>query len=267
MSGKIQTIDDWVDPNPTPVIQEISPNVFVVRDDLLGYGSKARFIDYLIGHSPLFKDKKEIVFGSAPATGWAQISGPVVCKRYDKKFVCFMAARDPKRYTFEQKLGIQLGTEYHWVKDGMLNVTTARAREYAEADPINRAVLPIGLEHPTVIESIVKVARSLPIVPDIVWSVGSSGTLNRGLQLAWPEAEVHVVQVGHNMKPHEIGRAKLHKSSYKFDKPVKPNDAPPYPSVATYDAKVWRPFVDYYEHNVFGFYPDPGKKILLWNVA
>ena len=59
--------------------------VLLLRDDLLGTGSKTRFIDYLIGHSDEFKDKKEIVFGSCPATGYAQISGPVVCKRYDKK--------------------------------------------------------------------------------------------------------------------------------------------------------------------------------------
>ena len=35
------------------------------------------------------------------------------------------------------------------------------------------------------------------------------------------------------------GRAKVLVSPYKFDKPVKLTDAPPYPSEAFYDAKLW----------------------------
>jgi hypothetical protein len=35
----------------------------------------------------------------------------------------------------------------------------------------------VGLEHPTVIASLIRVARSLNVKPDYVWSVGSSGTM------------------------------------------------------------------------------------------
>lgn len=249
--------DEWVDPNPP--IQIVDHEGFlVVRDDLLGYGSKARFVDFMVKMMP----EREIVFGACPATGYAQISLPVVANRYGKSVHLFMAKRDPSKLHAYQKLGAQLGSIYHWVPDGMLNVTKARAREYQEADPTNRVLFPIGLEHPSVLASIVKVAQTqIPFIPDHVWSVGSSGCLNRGLQMAWPSATVHVVSVGHAMGEKEIGRAIYHRSPYKFDKAVKPIDAPPFPSAPTYDSKVWRPLVDWYATH------ERPEKVLIWNVA
>jgi hypothetical protein len=247
----------WTDPNPS--IQIIEHEGYqVVRDDLLGYGSKIRFVDYLIRTMP----EQEIVFGSCPATGYAQISLPVVASRYGKSVHLFMAKRDPENYTEYQKRGLELGAQYHWIKDGMLNVTNARAREYQQANPTNRVLLPIGLEHPSVLVSIMKVARrQIPFTPEHVWTVGSSGTLNRGLQLAWPYSEIHVVSVGHAMKEREIGRAIHHRSPYKFDRPVKSCDAPPFPSAPTYDAKVWRPMIEWYKTH------DRPETVLIWNVA
>jgi hypothetical protein len=250
------SFDLWYDPNPPIQIIE-HDNFFVVRDDLLGYGSKARFVDYLIRNM----SEREIVFGACPATGYAQISLPVVASRYGKSVHLFMAKRDMSNLTDFQIKGAELGAIYHWIDSGMLNVTKARAREYYLEDQPNRFLLPIGLEHPTVIASIVQVAREqIPFIPDHVWTVGSSGTLSRGLQAAWPTAEVHCVSVGHTMGPTELGRALFHRSSYKFDRPVKKSDAPPYPSTPTYDAKVWGPMIEWYTTH-----PKP-EKILVWNV-
>jgi hypothetical protein len=247
----------WQDPNPPIQIVE-HEGYLVVRDDLLGYGSKARFVDYMVQTMP----EREIVFGSCPATGYAQISLPVVAKRYGKSVHLFMAQRDLSKLHPYQQLGAKLGSRYHWVPSGMLNVTKARAREYAAEDPANRMLLPIGLEHPSVIASIIQVAHTqIPFIPDHVWSVGSSGCLNRGLQLAWPNAEVHVVSVGHTMGEREIGRAIYHRSPYKFDQMVKKHEAPPFPSAPTYDAKVWAPMCAWYETH---HRPD---KVLVWNVA
>lgn len=256
----LNLIGDWEDPNPKPVIEE-HQGFHIVRDDLLSSGSKTRFVDYLIGHNPETRHVKEWVFGSCPATGYAQISLPVVCGRYNKKAVLFMAERNPEKLHPYQKKGMELGADYRWVKMGMLTVTQARARQYAEQDPSTRKVLPLGLEHETVLASIIKVARGLPIVPDEIWSVGSSGTLSRGLQIAFPKAQVHVVQVGHSMTDYEVGRAILHRSTYAFDKPVKPNELPPYPSAPTYDAKVWQPMLNWYRNH------EKGKTVLVWNVA
>lgn len=257
----LKLVRGWVDPNPAPVLEE-HEGVTVVRDDLLGYGAKIRFVDYLIGHDPEGKKVREWVFGSCPATGYAQISMPYICGRYGKEVHLFMAARDQVNLHPYQKRGLELGAVYHWVPMGFLNVTQARAREYAETAPKKRQLLPLGLEHPTVLASIVKVARSLKVKPKAVWTACGSGTLSRGLQLAFPEAEVHGVLCGHNLTERELGRMIAHRSSYAFARAVKPQELPPFPSAPTYDAKVWSILTSYYQTH-----PRPKGPVLFWNVG
>ena len=245
----IESFEDWEDPNPKPII-ELHDGFNIVRDDLLGNGSKVRFIDYLVKTDPA----TEWVFGGANKVGWGPISLTAVCNRYGKKATFFMAER--KTPTEQQQKVLDLGGTIHWVKMGMLNVTLSKAKKYYEEDIVNRKILPLGLEHPTVLASIVKVAKSLPIIPKEVWSVASSGTLSRGLQMAWPDAKVNIVMTGHVMNEREIGRATAYRSPYKFDQVCKPEHLPPYPSEVCYDAKVWS-FVK--EYGTAG--------ALIWNVA
>jgi hypothetical protein len=245
----LEMVQGWVDPYPAPVVEKIE-NLYVVRDDLLEAGSKMRFIDCLIRND----DGEEWVFGGANKVGWGPISLTAVCNRYGKKATFFMAKR--KEPTWHQQKVLELGGTIHWVENGMLNVTKSRARKYQEEKPDTRRVLPLGLEHPTVIASIVKVAQSLNVQPSEIWTVASSGTLNRGLQLAFPDVDCYAIQVGHKMTDYEKGRAKVLISPYKYDRAVKPEDAPPYPSEPFYDAKVW------------SFVRDMAKKdALVWNVA
>ena len=253
----LKLIEDWEDPNPNPVI-EVHEGINVVRDDLLGVGSKVRFIDYFIGHENENKDVQEWCYAS-PATGFAQISLPKVCGRYGKKAVLFEAKRNIENLHDYQKKCLELGGDIRWVKFGMLSVTQSKARKYCEEDPIHRKILPSGFVHDTVIASIIKVARDLPINPKEVWTVGGSGTVNRGLQLAFPEAEVHIVQVGYDIK--DIGNAIFHESKYKFDESVEEEELPPFPSVSTYDAKCWEPMIDWYKNH------DKKGEVLFWNVA
>jgi hypothetical protein len=161
-----------------------------------------------------------------------------------------------KEPTWHQQQVLDMGGTIHWVANGMLNVTKAKARNYYEEDTKNRRVLPLGLEHPTVLASIVKVARNLKIKPTEIWTVASSGTLNRGLQLAFPGVPAYAVEVGHKMSEYEKGRAITMRSSYAYDQKVESDRMPPYPSEPYYDAKVW----DFVSSN--------GKKgALIWNVA
>ena len=251
---------DWHDPYPDPVI-ESHDGILVVRDDLLGYGSKIRAADYLIGHDPTYAHVKEWVYGSCPAVGWAQISATYLANRYGKTAVYFMAKRDMAKLHPAQRQGLALGGDYRWVPNGMLSVTQRRAKDYVAEDPSTRALLPIGLDHPTVVASFCRVARQLPVKPAYVWSVGSSGTLSRGLQAAWPEAEVHMVTVGHTPSETQRGRAMVHRSPYAFDKPVKGDDVPPFDSAAEYDAKAWSVLRKWRDDHTIQ------EPILLWNVA
>jgi hypothetical protein len=245
----LDTIKGWEDPYPPPVIEEYR-GFHVVRDDKLGYGSKARFIDYLISRD----SGNEWVFGGANKVGWGPISLTYVCNKYGKKATFFMAKR--KEPTWHQQKVLDMGGTIHWVANGMLNVTKAKARNYYEEDTVNRRVLPLGLEHPTVLGSIIKVARSLPIKPTQIWTVASSGTLNRGLQLAFPDVPAFAVEIGHKMSEYEKGRARTMRSSYAYDQKVEASRMPPYPSEPYYDAKVW------------DFVATSGEKgALIWNVA
>jgi len=243
----LELIGNWKDPLPDPVI-ETHKGFKIVRDDLIGGGSKMRFADYLIQSQP---EIDEWVYGSSPATGYAQISLPRICTRYGKKAVIFMADRAVEKRHPYQLQAIKEGAIMNWVPNGMLSVTEKRARDYVAEDPTRRKLIPIGVDHPTIIASIIRVARSMDVSPDEVWSVGSSGTLTRGLQLAWPGASFHCVRVGHSG---EYGKAKIYKSKYAFNKATKV--LPPFPSAPTYDAKAWEFIKDY---------ASPGA--LFWNVG
>ena len=240
-------LGDWKDPNPDPVVEE-HKGFLIVRDDLLGGGSKVRFADYLITSNP---EVEEWVYGSSPATGYAQISLSCLCRKYGKKSVIFMADRSVEKRHPYQLQAIDEGAIMHWIPNGMLSVTEKRARDYVSDSPTSRRLLPIGFDHPSVLASVVRVAQSMDVKPREVWTVGSSGTLTRGLQLAWPDAEFHCVRVGHSG---EYGRAKIYKSTYAFNKATKV--LPPFPSAPTYDAKAWEFMLEH---------ASPGA--LFWNVG
>ena len=247
----LRLVEDWQDPYDKPVVENIE-GIDVVRDDLLPAGSKQRFIDKLIKDT----DCEEWVFGGSNKVGWGPISLAYVCKKYNKKVTCFWAKR--KEPTWHQKKYIEFGGRIEWVNMGMLSVTLSRAEKYRKEKPEIRRTLPLGLEHDLVLASIIKVAQSLNVKPDCIWTVGSSGTLNRGLQIAFPNAECHLIQTGHKLTDRQIGRAKLYISKYKFDQAVKENEAPPFPSAPEYDAKAWKFIKEHADNN---------KKNLFWNVA
>jgi hypothetical protein len=249
-------LGDWKDPFPAPIIKE-HEGFSVLRDDLIGVGSKARFADFFISTSPA----KEFVFGSSPRWGYAQISLAYLCQKYGKTFTLFLAKG--KRHPYTEK-AISYGANVIDVPMGFLAVTQARAREYVAEKPQDRFLFPIGLEHPTVTASIVRVARELPIVPEYVWVASSSGTLQRGLGLAWPEAKINALQVGHTMTHEQIGQARVWLSPYKFKETPKVTDlTPPFPSAKHYERKLWEPMWLYHHR---GKYEDR-KKVLFWNVG
>ena len=80
ISDIIDIRNNWTDPNPPPIV-EMHHGFHVVRDDLLEYGSKTRFIDYLVKTT----ECDEWVFGGANKVGWGPISLTYVCNLYNKK--------------------------------------------------------------------------------------------------------------------------------------------------------------------------------------
>ena len=128
--------------NSPPVIVE-HDGIFVVRDDMIDGGSKSRFIQSLIKNSTY----SEFVYGSSPATGYAQISLAKVCSHYGKKATLFMAKRNLSNLHPYQLTAIQYGANIQFVANGMLSVTEKRARDYVAEDNISRKYMPIGFQY------------------------------------------------------------------------------------------------------------------------
>jgi hypothetical protein len=246
----LNKVKDWTDPNPPPVVEQ-HDGVYVVRDDFLVGGTKERIYDYMVQNDPA----KEWVYGGGSRWGYGQIGLAAVCKKYGKRATVFIAAA--KELHPSSVKAQELGCQIIPCNMGMLTVTQGRARKYVAEDPQHRKLVEFSGD-PAVIGSVIKVARTIPFEPDEVWSVAGSGVLNRGLQLAFPNAKCYAVSIGHNLSVEERGRAEIIKHPLPFAQECKSQYRPPFPSSPNYDAKAW-----WYVQN----HSDKSKRVLFWNVG
>lgn len=200
--------------------------VMVARDDLIGGGTKARFL------VDLFKDADEIVYAS-PCEGGAQSALAWAAQACGKKATIFVAKRAKPHP--RSVLAKSFGATVYQVKCGYLNVVQKRARDYCDATGAHMA--PFGMNTPAALEAIASAARSTGFEPAEVWSAGGSGVLTRALALAFPNAKRHVVQVGRDLSAADVAGATIHKHPLPFGKTCKAR--PPFPSDPHYDAKAW----------------------------
>jgi hypothetical protein len=83
--------------------------------------------------------------------------------------------------------------------------------------------------------------KGLNYYPELVFvKRRKSANRMKRLQFAFPKAKFFAVQTGHTLTAESAGRAKALVSAYKLNKSVKYSDAPPYPSKAFYEAKLWQ---------------------------
>ena len=233
---------------PKPIIKE-HDGIKVVRDDLLDGGTKRRAFNVFVESFP---DVQEWVYAS-PREGYAQLSLAYACHDLGKKATVTVPKGKHNWLTTE---AIRLGCNIIEVPMGYLTNIQAKARYYVEENE-GAQLIPFGGDHPILIEAMKNAALSLDIEPPKeVWTVMSSGVLSRGLQLAWPDAKVYGVRIGHNTTERERGRAETFLSKYKFNQECKESERPPFPSSLTYDSKAWE-FIK--EHASEG--------ALFWNVG
>ncbi len=225
---------------------EMHDGIEVIRDDLYRGGTKARYLRVL------FEQHSEVVYAS-PVCGGAQIALATVAADMGRKATIFCAARRVRHPRTNQ--AESLGAEIVEVRPGYLSVTRSKAQRYCEETMAYLA--PFGLNIPSAVPSIAKAALAhSPDTPDEVWCAGGSGTLSRGLQQAWPKAEHHVVQVGHELSWMDIGAAIVHKTPYRFEDACK--NHPPFPCDHHYEAKAWWICVD---RTI-----PIGRRVVFWNV-
>jgi len=216
---------------PKPKIIEYE-GIQVVRDDLLDGGTKRRAFNVFVESFPKVQ---EWVYAS-PRQGYAQLSLAYACHDLGKKATVTV----PKgKHTWLTDESIRLGANIIEVPMGYLSNIQAKAKRYVEQNE-GASLIPFGGDHPIIIEAMKNTALSLDIEPPKeVWTVMSSGVLSRGLQLAWPDAKVYGVRIGHNTTERERGRAETFLSKYKFNQDCKQSERPPFPSSLTYDSKAW----------------------------
>ena len=240
----IDLIGDYVSPYPDPVVTT-HEGVRVVRDDMVT-GTKVRGGDLLVSRIP-----HDTLVYCQPRTGMA---GPSLCelaKRHGKRLVLFMPACG--KISEHQMVCVERGADVKFARIASMTVLNSYAKKWAEEN--GAYFIPLGLKHELVTAGIIQAALKIP-EPSEVWSVVSTGVLSRALQIAWSNAEFHMVAVARNIKSGERGRASIISAPEPFQKAVKTVDIPPFPSVPTYDAKAWR----YIPKNT-------DRDILMWNVA
>lgn len=238
---------DWEDPYGEPVVN-MHDGVRVVRDDYL-VGSKVRGGDCLISSLDFRIDT--IVYVQ-PRTGLAGVSILDVAKRHGKDVMLFMPSS--KKISHHQACCIERGAKYEFHRIAAMPNLNAIAKKWA-SERKNAFFVPLGLKHEMVTAGIVKTASKIR-EPEEVYTATSTGVLTRALQIAWPNAKFHSVCVSRNMKAGELGIAKPISEPLAFLQAEKKENLPPFPTIDTYDGKVWK----YIPKNT-------NKDILFWNVG
>lgn len=243
----LELAKDWEDPYGEPVITE-HDNIRVVRDDYIT-GSKVRGGDCLI--SSLSDDIRTIVYVQ-PRTGLAGVSILDVAKRHDRNVKLFMPSS--KRISNHQACCIERGAQAEFHRIAAMPNLNLIAKKWASENK-DAYFVPLGLKHEMVTAGIVKTASKIR-PPDEVYTATSTGVLTRALQIAWPNTKFISVCVSRNMKAGELGIAEAISEPLAFTASEKAENLPPFPTIDTYDGKVWK----YIPKNT-------DKDILFWNVG
>jgi hypothetical protein len=234
--------EGWIPYNPDPIVID-HDGVRVVRDDLV-VGTKTRAADLLAS-----KINNDTMVYSQPRVGLAGVSLLDVAKHHNKKVVLFMPAS--KRISLHQACCIERGAIPIFERIAAMPILNIKAKEWANKH--NAFFIPLGLKHELATAAIVHTASKIS-EPEEVYVAISTGVLSRALQIAWPNAKFTCVAVARNLKAGELGRASVISEPLEFmqEEPIQP----PFPTVRTYDAKVWK----YIPKNT-------GRNILMWNVG
>lgn len=245
---------DWKDPLPAPVLEE-HEGIMVVRDDLIN-GSKCRFADLLVQSI-----KEDTLVYVQPRVGLAGVSILNIAKRYGKKVVLFMPSS--KKISHHQAVCIERGATPKFRRIAAMPNLNIMAKKWADEN--NAKFIPLGLKHELVVACAAKVASNISeafdgAYPDVCFVATSTGVLVRGLQLGWDKTEFFSVTVARNMKAGELGRAIPIIEPLEFAQSEKKDNLPPFDTVKTYDAKVWKYAKAYKATN-------PEKTVCVWNVG
>lgn len=210
--------------------------VNVVRDDMLISGTKQRALVPLL-QLPEF-DAPRVGY-AGPVFGYAQIALSYACHLLGRKAFIFVERRPALHplTAYAKRLGATI-VEIGRGKNTALKMVQREAEKYSAAEDVK--LLPFGLHHPMYSLLLEKsLRRVIDFNPQRMWVVAGSAVILGVLAKIWPETHFNVVQVGKKIWPDQLPeRATLYVAPEKFWE--KSKYPPPYPSVSSYDAKLWQ---------------------------
>lgn len=235
-------------------------NYKVFRDDMLIGGTKQRALIPFIQ-----KTKKEKYVYAGPAQGYAQIALAYTCNILHKTAVLFLPKPINNKRTALTSYAMSFGSvELHEIPAD-LKTLQKNADEYSSKNA-DSYQLAFGGDEPIYVDELYKSIKSalkqtiknekIVVNPGRLWIVAGSATILKVLYKIFPTTHFCVVQVGKKVWPDQIdeSRTTLYISEESFTEIAKIQ--PDYPTVATYDAKLFTFFLKYGEDGDY-----------IWNVG
>jgi hypothetical protein len=223
----------------------------IVRDDVLIGGTKQRIMGAIILANP---DCDEFVY-AGPFQGYAQVALAYVAKLLNKKATLFLSESGPLTKVAQHH---NPNVKIIVLKYANLKKLKSKSEIYSSKD--NICLLPFGLYTKEYFRLLANQIKSvLPNNfehPKTMWLVAGSATILNALYLLFPKTYFNIVQVGKKIWPDQMdeSRTTLYISDEKFWEIAKKQ--PPYPTVKTYDAKLWKYVLKYGKSGDY-----------VWNVA
>ena len=219
----------------TPIEYE-NKHFNIIRDDYLIGGTKQRGLVPLLENT----NKDTFIYGG-PIYGYAQIALAYSAYLTHKKSVVFVEKKYPMfpLTSYAKSFGAKIEEVS---PPAYLDKVLLHSKNYYEQDIPNRFLIKFGADDKLFIEymisNIIK-AWQTNKHPDRIWLVAGSGILLHILYKVFPHTFFNVVQVGKTIWEDQLDtkRTKLYISPEKFQNIAK--EQPPYPTVSTYDAKLW----------------------------
>jgi hypothetical protein len=220
-------------------------SVSVIADDMLPGGTKQRGWRFLQDIR-----ESEIVY-AGPYNGAAQVALAVGAKLSGKTFTVFLQRSSTRNSNHDRDIksihpltirARMYGANIVFKEAGLQDLQKL-AENYVRSGT-SRRLLAFGLDEPAFIDALTaqlssKLLEKLSGTVGDIWLVGGSATLVKILYKIYPDRKFHLVQVGKTIWPDQINaNTQLYVAPEKFYEPAA--IMPPYNTIATYDAKLWR---------------------------
>ncbi len=226
----LKLTEGWVDKFPKFNVKKVDGFNVIDESETTQVGFKARCGDLLISRV----QEKELVY-VCPRQGFASLSLAYLADMYGKKLTLFMPSC--KRVSDHQLVAMEMGANVEFRRTPAMPTLNIWAKKYADEN--NAFFIPLGLKHELVTACAVRVVHDYfknVEHPKDMWSVISTGVLQRALQIALPKTTFHAVAVARSIQKGELGRAKFYSYLQPFSAKSKyiPKE---FDSADNYDAK------------------------------